>query len=164
MHEIKLTIRLGALEISYEGAEQFARQDLVDIMEQLVALKIPDMAPPSPDLATKGGPVDPHPVALAANSRLSTTDFAARLSVKSGTDLVMAAAAHLHLTRGMEDFRRADILNEMKAAKAFYRQSYGGNLTKSLDTLVKSGRLQNPGSETYALPYNEAESMKKYLQ
>jgi hypothetical protein len=165
MDTAKLSIKLGALELVYEGSQDFIEDGLLDIIERLASLEIPDVAPS----VTTLHPVSSEPgraaptLAPAPMSRLSTSDFAVKMSVKTGTDLAMAAAAYLHHTRGSEEFRRLDLLNAMKSAKAFYKASYGSNLSKSLETLTKSGRLQNPGTETYALPYAEIEASKRLL-
>lgn len=165
MAEIKISLKLGQFELEFDGPEEFVKDGLTGLIECVSSLGLQDIAAASvsapatgqSEITSAGAPVG------VSSPKLSTTDFAAKLSVKSGTDLVMAAAAHLHLIRGLEDFRRGDILTEMRSAKAFYKLSYGSNLSKSLETLVKSGRLQNPRSDTYALPYNEAISLKRLL-
>ena len=165
MDTAKLSIKLGALEVVYEGQQTFIESGLMDIVERLASMDIQDVAPAnsisqgSHAQTTEGG----NTATLNVATRLSTTDFAVKMSAKSGSDLVMAAAAYLHHTKGSEDFRRSDLLNAMKGAKAFYKTSYGSNLSKSLEMLTKSGRLQNPGSETYALPYSEIEATKRLL-
>jgi hypothetical protein len=166
MESIKLSIKLGALEVTCESSQAFVEAHLMDLIERLSAIEVRNLVPDHTMLASVGDPefsVGIDQPRIDSRSRLSTTDFAVKMGVKSGTDLAMAAAAYLHHTKGMEDLRRSDILNEMKAAKAFYRASYGSNLSKSLDTLTKSGKLQNPRAETYALPYAEIENTKRLL-
>ena len=159
------------MELSFKGltvkcaaSEKFLAENLIEVIENLLALDVPafaaEHAGSESDFTVQE---DSKKSDQTLNSKLSTSDFAAKLGARSGSDLVMAAAAHLHLTRGMEEFRRAEILTEMKGARAFYRASYGGNLSKSLDMLTKSGRLLNPGSDIYTLAYQEAEKMKNIL-
>lgn len=164
METLKLEVTLGPLSLSYEGSEQFASESLNHIIEQLCEIPIPDVGAGSTGVASLTGPSASPPDTPQLVSKLSTTDLAAKMGVKTGTDLVTAATAYLHHTRGMEEFRRSDILSEMKKAKAFYKSSYGSNLSKSLDTLVKSGKLQNPFQDTYALPYAEIEATKHILR
>ena len=163
MADVKLSLKFGALEVECQGSEDFVGTHLIELIERVSRVELPDVvvleAPSGEEAApavAAGGPSE-------VVSRLSTTDFAVKIGAKSGSDLVMAAAAYLHHTRGMEEFRRSDLLNEMKAAKAFYRASYGSNLSKSLDMLTKTGRLQNPRADTYALPYSEIENTKRLL-
>jgi len=163
MDMIKLNFKLGALEVEYEGPEGFAGVSLLPLMQGVTELDIPHIAVHAPANGSVGAQVSGESPSANGGSKLSTTDFAVRMGSKSGSDLALAAAAYLHLTMGMDEFRRHDILGAMKGAKQFYKASYGGNLTKSLDMLTKTGRLQNPGSDTYALPYYESENAKKYL-
>jgi hypothetical protein len=167
MELMKLSIKLGPLEVACEGSEVFVEKHLANLIERLSVLEVRNIVLPDAG-PLRDSEVDASDDQVApradSRSRLSTTDFAVKMGAKSGTDLVMAAAAYLHHTKGVEDLRRADLLTEMKAAKAFYRSSYGSNLSKSLETLTKSGRLQNPRAETYSLPYAEIENTKRLLQ
>lgn len=161
MENIKLHLEFGPLRLDFEGPSEFVNEGLSDFIKCISDLEIQDMVLSVP----ADGGVSVANVSGAADApKLSTTDFAVKMGAKSGSDLVMAAAAFLHHTRGIEEFRRGDLLDSMKSAKAFYKASYGGNLSKSLEVLVKSGRLQNPKSDTYALPYPEIESTKRLLQ
>lgn len=159
MTNAKIHIKLGPLEVNCEASEEFISVHLFNIMEAISQLEVQDVGGPAA-LGEQSGNIDTE---HANRTKLSTTDFAVKMGVKSGSDLVMAAAAHLHHTLGQEEFRRGDILSHMKSAKAFYRTSYGSNLSKSLDMLVKSGRLGNPRPDHYALPYSEIESNKNLL-
>ncbi|NDU99537.1 hypothetical protein [Pseudoroseicyclus tamaricis] len=162
MPEVKLSLKLGALSIDCEASEEFMKTDLNTIIEQLLELDLPDTGALS-DSGTTSITSQSAPSEGQQAAKLSTTDFAVKMGAKSGSDLLMAAAANLYHTQGKEEFRRGDVLNEMKGAKAFYRASYGSNLSKSLETLTKSGKLQNPRSDTYALPYAEIQSTKRHL-
>ncbi|SEV99921.1 hypothetical protein SAMN05444851_0778 [Aliiroseovarius sediminilitoris] len=164
MENSKISLKLGALDIQFEGSEEFIAESLVAIVEQFVGLDLPDIAVGvGGAVNTFGSGVISQEVASPVQSKLSATDFAVKMSVKSGSDLVMAAAAYLYHTRGMEEFRRSDILSAMKEAKGFYKTSMGSNLSKSLETLVKSSRLQTPSSDTYTLPYSEVEGTGRHL-
>ncbi len=161
MTEIKITLDAGPLKVHYEGSAEFAKDELPDLMERFVGMNIPNIAP------TEGQSQEKSPDDLRAkitsNQKLSTTDYAARMGAKSGTDLAIAAVAHLHLTRGLEEFRRQEILSEMKSAKSFYKPSYSSNFSKSLETLVKTGRLMTPKQDTYTPSYSEVEKIKMLL-
>ena len=163
MDNVKLSVRLGPLDLQYEGSESFAKTEISKIIEQLAGLDLQDVVTSGADYDPDVAGSAPQPPTSIAPSNLSATDFAVKMGARSGTDLVMAAAACLHHTRKVEEFRRSEILAEMKSAKAFYKSSYSGNLSKSLDLLVKSGRLQNPKADAYALPYQELESTKRHL-
>ncbi|MGR3662516.1 MAG: hypothetical protein ACU0CA_15245 [Paracoccaceae bacterium] len=162
MANLKIDLEIGALKLSYDGPEEFVEKGLLSFIERVSLLDMPNMAVPTLDAENSlqsASTAQP----IASEPKLSTTDFAVKLGVRSGTDLVMAAAAYLCITRGAEEFRRSELLAEMKTARSFYKSSYGGNLTKSLETLTKTNRLLNPRSDTYALTYGEVESIKMLL-
>lgn len=163
MESIKIELELGPLRVKYEGSEQYAKDGLMGLISQVADIELPNVEEKSIELSSDNTAELQLPGPTTSASNLSTTDFAVKMGARSGTDLVMAAAAYLHNMRGMETFRRSDLLSEMKSAKAFYKTSYGGNLTKSLDTLIKSERLRMPSSETYALAYKEVENTKMLL-
>lgn len=162
MNAVKLRIKLGQLELDYDGPQEFVESGMMELIQQLSEVNIQDVAANTQPLDT-GAPTTAVQASHSGGGKLSTTDFAVKLGVKSGSDLVMAAAAYFHHTKGLEEFRRSDLLSEMKLSKAFYRASYGSNLSKSLETLTKSGRLQNPKADTYTLPYAEISGMQNLL-
>ncbi|SEV96157.1 hypothetical protein SAMN04488515_0418 [Cognatiyoonia koreensis] len=162
-NSVKISLKIGDLDVSCEASEEFVSKQLSILINDIIDLEIPNLVPASA-AGSSSAQVDGLPASSPpVPSKLSTTDFAVKMGVKSGSDLVMAAAAYLHHTAGSEEFRRQDILNQMKSAKAFYKTSYGSNLSKSLEMLIKSGRLANPSSETFALPYSEITYMQKLL-
>lgn len=163
MTDVKIQLKLASLEVAYEGPGEFAETSLIDIIQQISEVDLPNIVESDASSGIVQQPLG-LPSGATTGPKLSTSDFAVKMGAKSGTDLVMAAAASLHHSRGLEEFKRTDIHAEMKTAKAFYRSSYGGNLSKSLETLVKSGRLQTPRPHTYALAYTEIESLGTLLQ
>ena len=154
MEITKLNIEMKGLKVSYEGPSNFLNDGLVMLCEQLSGLEMPEV-----EQSASGD----HVEAKGGSLKMSTTDVAVKLASKSGSDLVMAAAAHLRFSKGREDFKRGDLLAEMKSAKSFYKQTYSNNLSKSLEGLVKGGRLSNPATDTYALPHAEEESIRGLL-
>lgn len=161
MTDIKMNLQLGALRLEYEGTSEFAERELLELVSRFAAIEVPHIVQVESSNPSKSEPS--VAIEVPARAKLSTTDFAVKAGAKSGTDLVMAAAAYLHHTRGMEEFRRSDILMEMKTAKAFFKASFGSNLSKSLDILIKSGRLQNPKADTFTLPYSELAKIETLL-
>ena len=163
MEQVKLQVKLGPLEVHCEASEQFVHTELIDIIRLFSELEIPNIVTLEGLAGDLSVAVSPTPQSAEPGVKLSTTDFAVKMVAKSGSDLVMAAAAYLHHTQGQEEFRRADLLGQMKSAKAFYKASYGSNMTKSLDMLTKSGRLGNPRPDHYSLPYVEIEKTSNLL-
>ena len=80
-----------------------------------------------------------------------TADIAAKIGCKHGTDLVLAAAAQLHLGAGQRSFSRAALLGEMKTAEEYYKPVYGKNLSRYLRNLIKERQLNESRPGNYAL-------------
>src|SRR4030067_2424975 len=67
--------------------------------------------------------------------QLTTGTIAARFNVKTGPDLVLAAATHLVLIKGKQSFNRQQIIDEIKSASSYYKQSYLNNLRVRLKSI-----------------------------
>jgi hypothetical protein len=94
---------------------------------------------------------------------MTTNTIATKLNSKSGADLVLAACAHLNLVKGQDSFKRANVLGEMKLASNFYKQTFNNNLSKSLKSLVKNGKLLETAQDTYALDSKEKARLESVL-
>jgi hypothetical protein len=147
----KIKIKLGPIEIEYEGSEMFLKEELPQLLSAVsdlyaksnIAIGASTAQVPA-GLGAANGSVKPI---LEA----TTGSIAAKLSVKSGPDLVLAAAARLTLVTGTPKFSRQNITDEMKTATAYYKATYLNNLTSYLNGLVKDGKLNEPSQGNYAL-------------
>lgn len=99
----------------------------------------------------------------AANFDLSTDTIATVLGSKSGTDLIMAAASHLHFVQGKQRFTRQELVAEMRTAPAHFKESYVNNLSKYLTSLTKGDRLRLVANDTYALSSKERQDIEAKL-
>lgn len=134
---IKIRVKAGEVEIEYEGPEELLKQVLPDIIKE-----IPGLIKQSPSPATVKSPTE---------MQATTASLAARFQAKSGTDLIMAAAAHLSLVKKKESFSREELLDQMKSASQFYKPTYSNNLSKYIKTLIKDGKLNEPSTNQYTL-------------
>lgn len=163
----KLKIKMGHIEFEYEGDAQFdtaAIKDLFSHLESLVGVTPAaafDHAPNDGVAAADAGTSGDH---ARTNINMAVGTIAARLSVSSGPDLAIAAAAHLQLAQGMASFKRADLLSAMQSATAYYKSSMGSNLSKSLKTLVSSKRLNELTGSAYSLTAGEQTSLRARLE
>jgi len=147
-NEAKIRIRLGQIEIEYQGAATFLQKDLLQTVKELLELQ------------------DLHPIALQAQSesdgtedsshvgklKHSTDTIANILGAKSGPELVMAAAAHLHFAKNKQTFTRHEIIDEMRTATGHMKDSYVANMTAYLKGLKGSkDQLRLMSKDTYAL-------------
>lgn len=147
----KIRIKVGLTEIEFEGSEEYMREELPRLLELLN-----DLSPPTGMLDDEAsGVLPPSNDSKKQKLALTTNTIATKLRVHSGSDLALAACIHLCLVKGADTFRRANILAEMKLASNYYKQTYSGNLSKALQTLVKAEKLLETAQDTYALVAKE---------
>ena len=90
----------------------------------------------------------------------STDTIATLTNARSGPDLIIAAAAHLHFATGKAKFTRQELLAEMRTAPAHYKETFLNNLSKYLTGLTKVDRLRLVGKDTYALSNKERQDLE----
>lgn len=156
----KIRIRLGEIEIEYEGDESFLTKELPQLLAVVSELHLKSGATDSSGSESESGT---NGAGDSDVLELTTGSIAAKLSAKSGTDLILAAAAHLTFVAKKQKFSRQEITNEMKSASAYFKKSYASNLTKGLNALVKSGKLLEPSSGSFALSATTQASLKARL-
>jgi hypothetical protein len=156
----KLRIRIGEVEIDYEGTEEFLKQELPALLK--TAMELHKAAGASPGSKIPGG-ADGGKKDQAGVGSVTTGTIAARLKAKSGPDLLIAAAAQLTLVAGKTTFSRQELLTEMQNATAYYKKSYSNNLTKSLSGAVTDGSLQETAKNTYALSAGKRDTLGAQL-
>ena len=152
--ESRIRIKLGQMEVEYEGSEAFIKQELLDFVEKVSALRI------TPSGGEAGGSGGTDTLAV----KLSTKSIAGMLECKTGRDLVLSAAAHFTLSRATENFTRQQLLTEMQTAGGgYYKKSYSNNMTKYLDGLVKDGDLKETSTGTYSLSADRRKTLEAQL-
>lgn len=151
----KIKIKIGQIEVDYEGSEEFLKEELPELLTAVSNLYKQSGMPLDNGEETGGGE--------KFTTQGTTGNFAAKLLSKSGHDLVTAAAARLTFAVGKESFSRKEILTEMQSAKAYYKASYSKNLSKYLNSLVKDGVLMEPSIDTYALSAASTKSLRAKL-
>lgn len=153
----RIKIKLGNIEVECEGSEEFLKTDFIEMFKVVTntynSIDIVGNPPSAPssndDLESNNVP------------QLGTTNsIAAKLGVKTGTDLIIAGASHLHFVKNQNTFSRKDLLDEIKLATSYYKNSYGSNLTKYLTSLVKDGVLLETSKDNYALSATKIEELK----
>jgi hypothetical protein len=161
----KLRIRIGEVEIDYEGTEEFLKQELPQLLKTAMELHKASGG------SSLGGPgkTGSHASSGASGgaskvASLTTGSIAAKLGAKSGSDLLAAAAAHLALVKNTEPFTRQQLLSEMQSATSYYKSSYSTNLTKYIKTaLQKDGPLSETAKNSYALTAAARADLEKKL-
>ncbi|MGH6760242.1 MAG: hypothetical protein ACRECW_01445 [Phyllobacterium sp.] len=162
----KLKIKMGHVEFEYEGDAQFdtaAIKDLFSHLESLVGVTPVAAFNSTQDngVTTAAGTSDDN---AATNLNMAVGTIAARLSVTSGPELAIAAAAYLQLAQKKASFNRADLLSAMKSATGYYKSSMSSNLSQSLKTLVSSKQLNELTGSAYSLTAAEQTSLRARLE
>jgi hypothetical protein len=155
----RIRIKVGAIEVEYEGEEKFIKDELPALIKTVAVLHEkagPALLPPGGDAGRQTGGV-------AGSGGLTTSQVATKLGSKSGSDLALAASAHLSLVKGKPQFTRAEIVKEMKSATSFFKKTFVSNLSNYLKTLVLADQLNEVGTETYALSETETSKLKGTL-
>lgn len=152
----KIKIKLGAIEIEYEGSETFLKEELPQLLSAVSDLYTKSHTSLESQFSDRGTSTN-SPMGANTNStskpkiEATTGSIAAKLNCRSGPELVMAAAARLTFVLQASTFSRQKIIDEMKTATAYNKASYLSNLTQSLNNLVKDGKLNEPSQGNYAL-------------
>jgi hypothetical protein len=159
--ESKIHIKIGNLEIDFEGTEDFIKEELLQTITRINEIFKDNKYQISQNseigLNLPLNKIDGQKIEGTVNT------ISAKLNVKSGSDLVLAASAHLDLVDGRQGFSRRDILMDMKTASNYYKETYGSNLSVYLKNLIKSQKLNEISSETYALQARERERLRDLL-
>lgn len=112
--ESKVRIKLGPIEIDYEGSEVFLKAELPNLIQTVINLyKSVEIKAEEIDTANKkiSNYQEGH-----EKITLSIESIAGKMKCKSGPDLVMAAAAQLTLVQDLSSFSSREITDEMKKA------------------------------------------------
>ena len=154
----KLRVKLGAIELDYEGEEQFLKDEIGVLLEGIARLhKEAGRSLPALD-AAGDGPGDDD-----AKTVGTTASIAARLDVKDGAALILAACAHLTFVGKKSVIARKTLLDEMQSAAAYYKESYRKNLSSYLRSLMAQNKLNEPTRGNYALTAPEAAALRGKL-
>lgn len=155
--ESKIKIKLGPIEVEYEGSESFLKQELPALIKTVTELS-------KSAGVTLGNIETDHDKSKpdAGRLQLSTTSIATKMSCSSGADLVLAAAAHLTLAKKMEVFSRKQLLDDMKTASGFYKSTHRDNLSTYLKSLLKD-KLNERSAGQYSLSASARKELESKL-
>jgi hypothetical protein len=165
----KIRVRIGEIEVEYEGEPDYLRDGLPDLLQSLADLSVSVSMPAPGGTAAASAPSPEGAATEAAIDKAgnqfqgSINTIAARLAVKKGPDLVMAVLAHSELVQGKDRTTRAEITSEMRNATGFFKPSYVGNLSTSLSNLVKAGTINEISTGVYALSDSTKKSVAAKL-
>lgn len=158
--EAKIRIKVGSIEIDYEGDPSFLKDGLNDLIQSVsdIHSTLPKSSVP-PEQAFE--PVEPVKSATTTPVLgLSTKSIAGRMAAQSGPELAICAMAHLELVKGLDSYNRRSILDEMKTATGYYKNSMGGNNAQNISSLVKNKRVTEVGKDKFCLGVTERKKVE----
>ena len=156
----KIKIKMGPIEIEYEGSEKFLKDELPELLQAVSSLYKDSGITLDNANTTEQPSATPT---LKKGVQGTTSAIAGKLGCKSGSELIIAAAARLTFALDREIFSRQDILAEMKTASAYHKKTYVNNLSKYLNSLVKDQTLLETAKDTYALDAKTKHSLEAKL-
>ena len=155
----KIRIKIGTMELDYEGDPSFLNGGIEKLLETMggLAEKAPNNEPTRP---VPGAQVDARTPVLAQKSALNGINFTTSTLVnytdaKTGPDLALCAMAYLQISKGEASCSSSMILAEMKTATGYYKSTMSGNNASNLKALAKNKKINEVFSGKYALSSSE---------
>jgi hypothetical protein len=160
----KFRIKMGEVEVEYEGNDDFLKKELPDLLAAVSKLhKEAGVVPPRPE----DGAALARPLARGNMSRQSlsgtTATIAAKLGGESGAELMVAAAAQLTFVQGKDEFTTKELRAACRGAKNLWKKSFANNFTNYLATLVKDHSLLEARTGVYALHAKKKQELEPRL-
>jgi hypothetical protein len=147
----KLRIKAGSVELELETEADLSVDDVKALLKEVETLTLTSGAEtPGGGVDSAAANADGSPSKLAEPKKLHITSIAAKLDVKTGADLAVAAAAQLQLMDGKDSFTRQELLATMKQATKYYKASMSANLTSIISSLIPK-KLNQLATDTYSL-------------
>ncbi|MEG3618952.1 hypothetical protein V5T82_10845 [Magnetovibrio sp. PR-2] len=153
MSDSKIKIKMGAIEVEFEGSTEFLKQELLDLVEAVSKLHKETHNGSGLQTVETGNQQQLSDAAKPSDTIVGTTnEIAKKLGVNNGADLIFAAAAKLFFVDGSATFSNDDLRREMNLATSFVNKSMKSNFATNLKNAAKNDRLKEVGTNTYSLP------------
>jgi hypothetical protein len=154
----KIKIKLGAIEVEYEGEHDFLEKDLLTLVKDLM-----EIAPLTPSRDQNGGNGRAGQGGPGSGGSGTVSTFAAKLKVASGPDLILATLLQAAKVEEKTSLKRKNLLAGMKSAKSHYKATYNNNLSKYLKNLVKANDVNAVATDEYALSTAKSKDLEARL-
>ena len=167
MSDSKIQVKVGIVEFSGEGNQDWLAKQLDKILDkvpELLKIEVGDPANKNNQNNNTGGGGSGSGSSVGSGtiSGLSVLNIAGKLNSKSGSDVAIAAAAYLHFVEGKSVFSRDDLSSAMKKATGLYKGSMLANLTGTLAQLEKNGTF-NKSSNSYSIHTTKVSELNAIL-
>lgn len=162
MNTIKFTVKQGQTEISYEGTPENLKEHFWEILDHLLTLPLWNAQEageePAPSESMESAPTGERTIPL-----MTVNNVCAKLGVQNGPELVLASCVYLTYMRDMALLPRREILQTMKDATKFFKDTYASNLSSYLSSLIKQGSLMERSDGVFVLAPAVAEDLESRL-
>ncbi|WP_339862833.1 hypothetical protein [Thalassospira alkalitolerans] len=148
--ESKIKIKMGSIEIEYEGSSDFLKQEIFDLVEAVSKLHQVSHDDGLNSLI-KGPEYIENLAGVGEKIEGSCNEIAKKLSAKNGTELIFAASSKLYFVDCKERFTYEEIRSEMNSASNYVNEAMKKNFAQNLKSVVKQDRLKDLGGKTYSL-------------
>ena len=142
---VRVELEREGFRVVYEGVDKFYERNIAPLIDAAMS----SQGPVSPDSRTSDG--DNESLRI---DRVSINQIVADMKPKTAADMVMCAAAKLQLVDGVPSFSWSDLLPVIKSAND-YRRSHTATRTNTLNSLIRSKRLNERANNTYTIPSEE---------
>ncbi len=146
---VKVSWKLGNIELQYEGNESFLKTELPKLFHELLEIY---------KSGSKDGELEPpvmeKPITETPSGKkleLSVNTIATKLKMKGRKNLVMAACLYLALVEEKAVFSRNEILEAMKTATHFYTENSKKSLSQYIISLIDQGYLLERSQGVFAI-------------
>jgi hypothetical protein len=85
------------------------------------------------------------------------------MSALSAMSSMRSFSASSLAQNGSQTFSKKEVRATMRSATAFYKASYRTNTDRDIAVLVKKGRLNHLGGDTFSLPVAEKTALERNL-
>ena len=158
----KIKIKVGSLEVEYEGPPSFLTTGIDSLLDKMgdLAGRIPEES-----VVVEGARVEAQsaPATEPKTRELSTNTIAAQIGCDTGPDLIICAMAQLEIVQGKSGSSRSDISKEIRNASNYYNLNMTSNLTKNLKNLVDARKILERGKGHYALSSDKRKEVEGKL-
>lgn len=142
---VRVRIERDGFKIRYEGDQEFYRSEIAPLARLVESL------PAEVQGADTVAAEDENPISV---EQISINQIVARMSPKTAADMVMCAATRLQMIDQMQAFSWDDLRPVIKDAND-YKKSHTATPGNTLNSLIKSGRLNQRADKKYTIPTSE---------
>ncbi|MEL7683770.1 hypothetical protein AAG594_05475 [Citromicrobium bathyomarinum] len=145
----RVKIKVGSVEVEFEGEGEFARSGALDILKEVIRLA-PDASWPVFERDRRAGTLGVVDAATP-NRDLTIATIAAHFDPKGTQDLIQCALAKLQIVDGANQATKDEIWECIKGATGYFKSSMNRNFPRDLGRMVKSKKVNEVASGTYSL-------------